>query len=56
MPLLGPLFTASSYGDKYAKGFIEENGKKMITTTGIGTSILPIRFNCLPEIIVIEFD
>ena len=55
IPLIGPLFTASCYGDKYAKGFIEEEGKKMITTTGIGTSILPIRFNCPPEIIVIEF-
>ncbi len=55
IPFIGPLFTASSYGDKYAKGFIEENGKKMITTTGIGTSILPIRFNCPPEIVVIEF-
>ena len=55
IPFIGPLFTASSYGDKYAKGFIEEDGKKMITTTGIGTSILPIRFNCSPEIVVIEF-
>jgi len=55
IPFIGPLFTASSYGDKYAKGFIEEDGKKMITTTGIGTSILPIRFNCQPEIVVIEF-
>ena len=36
-------------------GLIEEDGKKMITTTGIGTSILPIRFNCPPEIVVIEF-
>ncbi|MBE7709800.1 MAG: metallophosphoesterase [Cyanobacteria bacterium SIG32] len=55
IPFIGPLFTASSYGDKYAKGFIEEDGKKMITTTGIGTSILPIRFNCPPEIVIIEF-
>lgn len=56
LPLLGPLFTASNYGDKYAKGLIKEDGKTMITTTGIGTSILPIRFNCTPEIVVIEFD
>lgn len=57
LPLLGPIFTASSYGDKYAKGLtIAKNGNKMITTKGIGTSILPIRFNCVPEIIVIEFE
>ena len=32
-----------------------EKGKKMIVTNGIGVSILPIRFNCAPEIVVIEF-
>ena len=56
IPFLGPIFTASSHRDKYSKGFIEENGKKMIVTTGIGVSILPIRFNCPPEINVIEFE
>lgn len=57
LPLLGPIFTASSYGDKYSKGLTTtKNGNKMITTKGIGTSILPIRFNCVPEIIVIEFE
>jgi len=55
IPLLGPIFTASNFGDKYTMGLIEEEGKKLITTKGIGTSILPLRFNCIPEIIVIEF-
>ena len=56
LPLLGPIFTASEYHDKYAKGLIEDDGRKMIVTTGVGTSILPIRFNCPPEIIVIKFE
>ncbi len=56
LPLLGPIFTASNYGDKYAQGLIEENRRKLITTKGIGTSILPLRFNCIPEIAVIEFE
>lgn len=51
-----PIFTASGYGDKYTKGFIEENGKKMFVTRGIGVSILPLRFNCPPEINLIEFE
>ena len=55
LPIIGPLFTASNYHDKYAKGLIEEDGRKMIVTTGVGTSILPIRFNCPPEIVVIKF-
>ena len=55
LPFVGALLTASRYGNKYAKGLIQEDGKTMITTAGIGTSILPIRFNCPPEIVVIEF-
>lgn len=55
LPIIGPIFTASNYGNKYAIGLIEENGKKLITTRGIGVSILPFRFNCPPEIVVIEF-
>ena len=55
IPFFGPIFTASDYQDKYAKGLIIEKDKKLITTTGIGVSIFPIRFNCSPEIVVIEF-
>ena len=40
--------------NKYSSGLIEEKGKKMIVTNGIGVSILPIRFNCPPEVVVIE--
>ena len=55
IPIIGPIFTASTYGNKYAIGFIEENDKNLITTRGIGVSILPFRFNSPPEIVVIEF-
>ncbi|MBQ9244819.1 metallophosphoesterase [bacterium] len=55
IPLLGPIYTASKYYDKYAQGLIVENNKKMIVTRGVGYSILPFRFNCPPEIVVIEF-
>lgn len=56
IPLIGPIFTASKYGDKYAKGLIEKDGRKLIVSTGLGTSILPLRFNCRPEIVVIDFE
>lgn len=56
LPFVGALIVPSSYGNKYAQGLIEENGKKMFVTKGIGTSILPVRFNCPPEIVVINFD
>lgn len=56
LPLLGALIVPSDYGDKYSLGLIEEKGKKMIVTKGIGNSILNVRFNCVPEIVVIEFE
>ena len=55
LPFIGAIFTASDYGEKYVKGYIEEDSKKMLVTRGIGVSILPFRFNCVPEINVIEF-
>ncbi len=55
IPFLGPLIVPSDYDKKYAVGYIEENTKKMIVSKGIGTSIIPIRFNCLPEIVVVDF-
>ena len=56
IPFIGPIIVPSKYGKKYASGSFEEDGKKMIVTKGIGTSILPIRLNCMPEINVIEFE
>ncbi len=55
LPLIGAIVVPSAFGNKYSQGLIEKNGKKMIVTKGIGNSILPIRFNCVPEIVVIEF-
>ena len=53
LPFIGGIIVPSSYGNKYSKGYIKENGKQMFVTSGIGTSILPVRFLCPPEIILI---
>lgn len=55
-PFIGPLIVPSEYGNKYAQGLIEESGHTMFVTKGIGTSIMPVRFNCIPEIVVINFN
>ena len=55
LPFWGAIIVPSKYGNKYSQGFIEENNKKMIVTKGVGNSILNIRFNCTPEIVVIKF-
>lgn len=54
--LNGALITPSKYGKKYANGFLNDKGKKVYTSKGLGTSILPLRFNCLPEIVVFTFS
>ena len=53
LPLIGSPIVPSSYGQKYARGHVQENGVDMFVTTGIGTSILPFRFMVPPEIAVL---
>ena len=54
MPFWGSLIVPSEYGTKFAVGDYNETGNRMIVTKGLGTSILPVRFCALPEIVVIE--
>ena len=52
-PVVGSLVVPSSYGQRYASGHVKDNGLDMFVTTGIGVSILPIRFLVPPEIAVL---
>lgn len=52
-PLLGAPIVPSRYGQRYVRGLIEENGRRMFVTTGIGTSMLPVRFGVPPEIVIL---
>lgn len=54
IPFWGPILIPTAYPKKFAHGMVEENGNRIIVTKGLGTSILPIRFNCPPEIVVID--
>lgn len=54
IPFLGAVIVPSVYGTKFAGGLINETGNKMIITKGLGTSILPLRFCSIPEIVVIN--
>ena len=55
IPFYGAIIAPSKYKTKFAYGLFNENGRKLFVSRGIGTSILPIRFFCPPEIVVIEF-
>jgi len=50
LPHLGRLIVPSRYGQRYAHGLVVEHGRRLFVTTGIGTSILPVRFGVPPEI------
>jgi len=44
----------SRYGNRYAYGHVVEDGRHLIVSGGLGTSILPVRFGVPPEILLVE--
>ena len=55
IPLLGALLVPTDSGRKYVYGLMYENGKPLVISSGLGTSILPLRFYNRPEIVVVKF-
>ena len=55
LPFTPPLFVPSKFGAEFASGLINSRKNKMIISKGIGTSVVPIRLNCKPEIVIVDF-
>jgi uncharacterized protein len=53
LPLFGTPIVPSNFGSKYTADHVFENDHHMFVTTGIGTSILPVRFRVPPEIVIL---
>jgi predicted MPP superfamily phosphohydrolase len=53
LPIIGPLWTPSKYGTKYASGLFKEENTYMYVNKGVG-EIIPIRFNCKREIALLN--
>lgn len=53
LPLIGTPVVPSDFGSKYTAGHVYENGHHMFVTTGIGTSIIRVRFRVTPEIAIV---
>lgn len=53
-PVIGSPIVSSGYGQKYAFGHVKDNNVDMFVTSGIGESILPLRFLVPPEIAVLK--
>jgi predicted MPP superfamily phosphohydrolase len=53
LPIVGRPIVPSKFGQRYAYGLIEEDGRKLFVTGGVGTSILPVRFRVAPEVVIL---
>jgi predicted MPP superfamily phosphohydrolase len=53
VPLIGRPIVPSRYGQRYAFGHIVEGNRHLFVSSGLGTSILPVRFLVPPEISLI---
>ena len=51
LPFLTAAYLQSRWGADYIYGHIVENDRHMIISAGLGTSILPVRFLCPPELV-----
>lgn len=50
LPGLGPLITNSKYGNRLASGLIPFGSFQLYVSRGLGTVVVPLRYNCPPEI------
>jgi predicted MPP superfamily phosphohydrolase len=53
LPLFGRRVVPSRFGERYAYGHVVENGRHLFVTSGVGTSVLPVRFLVPPEIAIL---
>lgn len=56
LPLIGSIVSSSGLGERYERGHVFENGHHLFVTTGIGTSILAVRFGVPPEIVLLTLQ
>lgn len=56
LPFFGRPWSPSIYGEKYSAGLVQEGDHQLFVTTGIGTSIAPIRFRVPPEIALLTIS
>jgi predicted MPP superfamily phosphohydrolase len=53
LPWIGPVFTHCRAPRKYVSGLWRHNGTVGYTSSGAGSSGVPIRFNCPPEVVLL---
>ena len=56
VPLLGPLVNMSDAPLRWTYGHIVDRNRHLYVTSGVGTSLLPLRVGVPPELALIELD
>jgi len=56
IPFFGPPIVPSAFGRRFAAGHIIEDGRHLFVSSGLGTSILPVRFLVPPEISLLVIE
>lgn len=54
IPVVGRPIVPSQYGERFAAGHIIEQGRHLFVSTGLGTSIIPVRFLVPPEVSILK--
>jgi uncharacterized protein len=53
VPVLRLLVIPSGHGTRYLGGLVEEEGRQLYISTGVGTAGLPLRFRRPPEVVIL---
>ena len=56
LPLIGAPVVPSQFGQRYAAGRVVEGGRTLYVATGVGTSIIPVRFRVPPAITILTLS
>lgn len=54
LPLVGAVSTESRHGSRYSCGRVDESGRTLIVSAGLGTSVLPFRLGAVPDLWLVE--
>ena len=52
-PIIGAVVQSTDFGERYERGHLFENNHHLFVSSGIGTSIMPVRFGVTPEIVLL---
>jgi predicted MPP superfamily phosphohydrolase len=53
LPLLRRPFVPSHFGERYVHGHVEEDGRHLYVSSGLGTSGIPVRLLRPPEVVIL---